>query len=224
MKSKPAARESAAAASSHAPKPGVKTPVKPSVKPAVKSAAKPGEKTSAKPDVKPAAPKRAPGALPVRTLPAALSAVPAPPAPSESAKTLDVPGVVSIPLSEIKVAYTHSSGPGGQNVNKTSSKARIRWRLTCGRLAPEVVERFRKLYPSWVTEEDDVVIANQEFRDAPKNREACFEKLRRAILEASKTPKERIPTNRPAGRLRRRLEDKKRLSAKKKERSRRDFD
>lgn len=224
MKSKPAARESAAAASSHAPKPGVKTPVKPSVKPAVKSAAKPGEKTSAKPDVKPAAPKRAPGALPVRTLPAALSAVPAPPAPSESAKTLDVPGVVSIPLSEIKVAYTHSSGPGGQNVNKTSSKARIRWRLTCGRLAPEVVERFRKLYPSWVTEEDDVVIANQEFRDAPKNREACFEKLRRAILEASKTPKERIPTKPTRGSIRRRLEDKKRLSAKKKERSRRDFD
>ncbi|MBR5759958.1 MAG: peptide chain release factor-like protein, partial [Thermoguttaceae bacterium] len=42
------------------------------------------------------------------------------------AQTLDVPGVASIPLSEIEITYARSSGPGGQNVNKVSSKARLR--------------------------------------------------------------------------------------------------
>lgn len=144
--------------------------------------------------------------------------------PSAETPVLEVPGVVAIPLSEIKVSYTHSGGPGGQNVNKTSSKARIRWNLVCGRLAPDVVERFRKLYPSYVTENDEVVISNQEYRDQPKNREACYAKLRAAILHASKKPKKRIPTKPTRGSIERRLDAKKRLSAKKKERSRRNFD
>ncbi len=149
---------------------------------------------------------------------------PALPPPDPATPTLDVPGVVSIPLAEIKVSYARSSGPGGQNVNKTSSKAQIRWNLVGGRLAPDVVERFRKLYPSYVTEKDEVVISNQEFRDAPKNRQACFDKLRAAILAASKRPKKRIPTKPTRGSIERRLDAKKRLSAKKKDRSRKDFD
>ena len=147
-----------------------------------------------------------------------------PPAPSETTPTLDVPGVVSIPLSEIKVSYSRSSGPGGQNVNKVSSKAQIRWNLVGGRLAPDVVERFRKLYPSYVTEKNEVVISNQEFRDAPKNRQACLDKLRDAILAASKRPKKRIPTKPTRGSIERRLDAKKRLSAKKKDRARKDFE
>lgn len=147
-----------------------------------------------------------------------------PPAPSPETPVLKVPGVVSIPLSEIKVSYARSSGPGGQNVNKTSSKARIRWNLVGGRLAPDVVERFIRLYPSYVTEKKEVVIANQEFRDAPKNRDACLEKLRAAILAASKKPKKRIPTKPTRGSIERRLEAKRRTSARKKDRSFRNFE
>lgn len=138
--------------------------------------------------------------------------------------TLDVRGVVSIPLSEIEFTYTHSSGPGGQNVNKTSSKARLRWKLTGGRLDPEIVERFKSLYPSWVTESGDVVVASQTSRDALKNKYACLEKLRIAIQKASVKPKKRIPTKPTRGSVLRRLDSKKRLSVKKQERSRRDFD
>lgn len=56
--------------------------------------------------------------------------------------TLDVPGVASIPLDEIEFEFVRSSGPGGQNVNKVSSKARLRWRPG-ERLAPEVWARFQ---------------------------------------------------------------------------------
>lgn len=138
--------------------------------------------------------------------------------------TLDVPGVVSIPLAEIEITYSRSSGPGGQNVNKVSSKARLRWRLTGGRLDSEIVERFKQLYPSWVTESGDVVIVSQVSRDAPKNKIACLEKLRLAIKKASFKPKKRIPTKPTYGSVLRRLDSKKRVSAKKRERSRKDFD
>ncbi len=143
---------------------------------------------------------------------------------SAKSPQLVVPGVISIPFSEIKVTYTHSSGPGGQNVNKTSSKARIRWNMGGSALAPDVVARFRALYPSWVTEEGEVVISNQEFRDAPKNRDACLEKLRQALIKASIRPKPRIPTKPTRGSILRRLAAKKRLSAKKRDRGRRDFE
>lgn len=147
------------------------------------------------------------------------------PAPiGESTPTLDVPGVVSIPLSEIEITYARSSGPGGQNVNKVSSKARLRWNLNSGRLAPDVVERFRTLYPSWVTESGEVVISSQISRDAPKNKFACLEKLRLAIQKAAFKPKKRIPTKPTYGSVLRRLDAKKRQANKKKERSRRDFE
>lgn len=137
--------------------------------------------------------------------------------------TLDVPGVASIPLDEIEFEFVRSSGPGGQNVNKVSSKARLRWRPG-ERLAPEVWARFQRLYPSWTTEAGDVVVSSQKFRDAPKNKADCLEKLRAALEKAGKTPKKRIPTKPTRGSILRRLADKKRNSDKKKERGRRDFD
>ena len=137
--------------------------------------------------------------------------------------TLDVPGVASIPLDEIEFEFVRSSGPGGQNVNKVSSKARLRWRPG-ERLAPEVWTRFQRLYPSWTTEAGEVVVSSQKFRDAPKNKADCLEKLRAALEKAGRAPKKRIPTKPTRGSILRRLADKKRNSDKKKERGRRDFD
>ncbi|MBR6388233.1 MAG: aminoacyl-tRNA hydrolase [Thermoguttaceae bacterium] len=142
----------------------------------------------------------------------------------QESKTLEIPGVASIPLDEIRFVYSHSSGPGGQNVNKTSSKARLRWNLLGGRVSEEVAARFCALYPSWVTNEGEVVISNQESRDQPKNKEACLEKLREALIRAATVPKERIPTKPTKGSVRRRLAEKKKHSEKKRERSKRNFD
>lgn len=147
-----------------------------------------------------------------------------PPPIGEAAATLNVPGVGRIPLSEIEITYSRSSGPGGQNVNKVSSKARLRWNLRGGRVSEEVAARFQQLYPSWVTESGEVVISSQISRDAPKNKAACLEKLRLALQKAGFKPKKRIPTKPTHGSVLRRLDAKKRLSNKKQERSRKDFD
>lgn len=137
--------------------------------------------------------------------------------------TLDVPGVGAIPLAEIEFEFVRSSGPGGQNVNKVASKARLRWRPG-DRLTPEVWERFQRLYPSWTTEAGEIVVSSQKFRDAPKNKAECLAKLRAALEKAGRTPKKRIPTKPTFGSILRRLADKKRNSLRKKERGTRDFD
>lgn len=153
------------------------------------------------------------------------SPAPRRPAPIGSSEpTLNVPGIAVIPLSELEITYSRSSGPGGQNVNKVSSKARLRWNLRGGRVSEEVADRFQQLYPSWVTEAGEVVISSQISRDAPKNKAACIEKLRLALQKAGHKPKKRIPTKPTYGSVLRRLDAKKRLSAKKRERSRKDFD
>ncbi|MDO5581931.1 MAG: alternative ribosome rescue aminoacyl-tRNA hydrolase ArfB [Planctomycetia bacterium] len=124
----------------------------------------------------------------------------------------------SIPLSEIEFTYARSSGPGGQNVNKVSSKAILRWDLVhCPNLTPEAIARFGELFPSYLTKEGEVVIMSQESRDAPKNRINCLEKLRSMLIAALKKKKPRIPTKPTKGSIRRRLEDKTR-NAEKKER------
>lgn len=132
---------------------------------------------------------------------------------------------IQIPLSELEFTFVRSSGPGGQNVNKVSSKAVLRWNPhKSSVLAPEVLQRLEKLFPSHVTKEGELLITSQRTRDAIQNRGDCLEKLRNMVLEAMKVPKPRIPTRRTQGSIRRRLESKERQSQKKKNRRKTNFD
>ncbi|MBR2694453.1 MAG: aminoacyl-tRNA hydrolase [Thermoguttaceae bacterium] len=128
---------------------------------------------------------------------------------------LEITPSLSIPTAEIEFTYVRSSGPGGQNVNKVSSKAVLRWNLAASELPDEAKERFRGLYPSYVSEKGDVIVTGQRFRDAPKNRDDCLEKLRLMIAKSLEKPKKRIPTKPTRGSVRRRLVEKAKHSAKK---------
>ena len=124
-----------------------------------------------------------------------------------------------IPSEQLEFTFVRSSGPGGQNVNKVSSKAQLRWNPGKSELlAPEVLQRLETLFPSHFTKEGDLLITSQKTRDQGKNREDCLEKLRNMILEASKVPKPRIPTKRTKNSVRRRLENKEKNAQKKQER------
>lgn len=121
----------------------------------------------------------------------------------------------AIPLEAITFSYVRSSGPGGQNVNKVSSKAVLRWNLTASALPDDAKARFQKRYPSYIAENGDVIITAQKYRDAPKNRENCLEKLRKMVENGLKKPKKRIPTKPTRSAIRRRLDDKAKASEKK---------
>ena len=124
---------------------------------------------------------------------------------------------IQIPLDELEWSFVRSSGPGGQNVNKVSSKAQLRWNPS-GHLSAEAIARLAMANPSCWTKDGEIVLSSQRTRDALKNRGDCLEKLRTMILAALKVPKRRIPTRPTKGSIKRRLEDKSRNAKKKQDR------
>jgi len=123
---------------------------------------------------------------------------------------LEITPTLKIPEAELRLSFARSSGPGGQNVNKVSSKAILHFDvLTSPSLPPGVRERFMSSYKSRLTTGGEIVIHSEEFRDQPKNIEACRRKLRDLILAVLKPPKRRRATKPTRGSKVRRLKEKK---------------
>lgn len=117
---------------------------------------------------------------------------------------------VTVPASELQMSFARSSGPGGQNVNKVESKAILRWNVrTTTSLPADVRERFLQKHGSRLTKEGDLLLASQEFRDQPKNIEACRQRLVGMIKSVLVAPKKRRATKPTKGSKVRRLNDKK---------------
>jgi len=102
---------------------------------------------------------------------------------------------IRIPVSEFDFSYARSSGPGGQNVNKVNSKAILRWNLLQSESLSEDLRNrlLLKLAPR-LSAEGDLIIMSDRYRDQPRNREDCIEKLRECLLAASHKPKNRKKT------------------------------
>jgi ribosome-associated protein len=117
---------------------------------------------------------------------------------------------ITIPDAELRLSFARSGGPGGQNVNKVSSKAVLHWDvMNSPSLPPDVRARFIEAYPTRITNAGEVVIHSDEFRDQPKNIQAGYEKLRQMIVAVLRPPKKRRPTKPTKGSKVRRLKDKK---------------
>jgi ribosome-associated protein len=126
---------------------------------------------------------------------------------------------IVIPEERLEVRVSRSGGPGGQNVNKVSSRVEIRFSLDgADWIPPAVRERLRELYPSRITRTGDFRLVSSRFRDQPRNLRDCIEKLGDLLSAASRRPAPRIPTRPGRGARERRLQEKRRISARKRER------
>src|SRR5205085_9776485 len=123
---------------------------------------------------------------------------------------LQITPSLRIPDAELRLSFARSSGPGGQNVNKVSSKAVLHFDVIgTPNLPPDVKQRFVEQYKSRLTNAGEVVIHSEEFRDQPRNIQACYDKLHDMILAVLKPPKKRRPTKPTRGSKVRRLKAKK---------------
>ncbi|MHC0429635.1 alternative ribosome rescue aminoacyl-tRNA hydrolase ArfB [Streptomyces sp. O3] len=133
-------------------------------------------------------------------------------------------GSVSLPEAELVWRFSRSSGPGGQHVNTSDSKAELRFDLANTASLPEVWKRraLERLAPRLV---DGVIAVHaSEHRSQWRNREMAATRLASLLAEATAPPpKPRRPTKIPRGVNERRLRQKKARSETKRGRSGRDW-
>ncbi len=116
---------------------------------------------------------------------------------------------IQIPDTEFQLAYARSGGPGGQNVNKVSSKALMTWDITNTESLPaDVRERFLERYGRRITKEGFFQITSQRYRDQTRNVEDCRQKLTELILSIAVPPVQRKASKPSRGARQRRLNDK----------------
>lgn len=123
---------------------------------------------------------------------------------------------VVIPASDLDWSASRSGGPGGQNVNKTSTKVDLRFDLAgTSALPPAVKARLRKQAGVLLDGEGQLVIMSSATRSQAANLEDARQRLREKILAALVRPKRRRATKPTRGSKRRRLSAKRMHSEKK---------
>jgi ribosome-associated protein len=124
------------------------------------------------------------------------------------------PVQIVIPPEDLHWQFARSSGPGGQHVNRTSSKAVLRFQAaTCPGLPELVRQRLLARERSRLTAEGELVIASQRHREQGRNVADCRAKLSAIIERALAPPKTRRPTRMPRAARAARLDAKKRRGA-----------
>jgi ribosome-associated protein len=126
---------------------------------------------------------------------------------------------LTIPAGELHYTFARSSGPGGQNVNKTSTKVVLRWNVTCSKAVSGAIRgRFLARYANRLNKRGEVLLACDRFREQLANRRACQVKLRDMVVAVLERPKKRVRTRPPRSAVEGRLREKRARSERKFER------
>jgi ribosome-associated protein len=116
----------------------------------------------------------------------------------------------AIPLEEIELRASRSSGPGGQHANVTSSRIEAVFDVAA---SPSLSEAQRRRLQEKLG--DRVTAVAQDARSQARNRELALERLAAKLEEGLRRPKRRRPTRPGRAARERRLEQKRRTSQRK---------
>lgn len=119
---------------------------------------------------------------------------------------------LTIDENEIEISFVRASGPGGQNVNKLSTAAQLRFDTRRIALPSDAQARLARLAGQRMTKDGAIVIHAQRFRTQERNRSDAIERLVELLRQAMTRPIPRRPTRPTLGSKQRRLEGKKRRS------------
>ena len=114
---------------------------------------------------------------------------------------------VSLPVSEIELRTSRSSGPGGQHAQKSETRVEAVFDVEASSALSDAQKRrvLAKAGPV-------LRAVAQDERSQLRNRELATERLVAALREALRVPRTRVPTKPTAASRERRLEDKRRRS------------
>lgn len=132
---------------------------------------------------------------------------------------------LSIPESEVRFAASRSGGPGGQNVNKVSSKVTLSFHVAGSMALSE--DQKRKISGTLATRinKDGILrIVSQRTRSQDMNRADTLERFSDLIRRALTPARPRIKTRATAAARERRLEEKKKRTSTKQARSSKGWD
>jgi ribosome-associated protein len=126
---------------------------------------------------------------------------------------MPVTRTVSIPLAEVELRASRSSGPGGQHANVTASRIEAVFDVEASTALSDAQKaRVRRRSGGRVT------AVAQDSRSQARNRELALERLRERLASALAVPRRRRPTKRSRSAEERRLEQKRRTSKRKRAR------
>ena len=126
---------------------------------------------------------------------------------------------LSVPISEIEIRASRSSGPGGQHANVTASRIEATFDVRNSTVLSEVHKAriSAKLGPR-------VTAVAQDARSQARNRDLALQRLAQRLRDALHVPRPRTKTKPTAGSKRRRLDDKRRRADTKQARRRPESD
>ena len=133
-------------------------------------------------------------------------------------ETIKLNALTGIPFEqELVFSASRSSGPGGQHVNKTSTKIELRFNIPNSVLfTDEEKEILLNKLKNKINSEGELIIVSQESRSQLKNKETALAKFYELIDKALALEKIRKPTKPTKASKEKRLETK-RIQSKKKE-------
>ena len=123
---------------------------------------------------------------------------------------------LDILFRELKFKAVRSSGPGGQHVNKTSSKVEVSFTIsTSEALSANEKSRLTRILASRISSEGTIILSCGETRSQHRNKTIVLKRLVALLEDSLKVQKKRTKTKPSKNSIERRLKSKKGQALKK---------
>jgi ribosome-associated protein len=133
---------------------------------------------------------------------------------------IPIDDTLAIPDEEVTFATSRSGGPGGQNVNKLETRVTLRFDLAGSpSLSEEQKARLRERLATRITKDGVLQVSSQKHRSQGANRDAAVERFAELLRENLREEPPRKKTRPSRAAKARRLDEKRRQSQRKRERS-----